>query len=410
MHATHQKLSIDRLVRSAACCFGFICAFAAANVEAAAPNVHLVSGQVHTSQQVEGDLMAAGGRVSVDHAVNGDANLAGGSVEVRAAVGDDLRVAAGSVMLSSTVGGEALLSAGSVTLTPTAAVAQGTRLYGGSVTVGGSLAGPLAVSAQTIYLNGEVKGDARLVAEKIELGPLARLGGALSYSSPTEILKAPGAVVLGAVTRETRSTGRYGRSSDSSDSSDAAERPGHGQMDRESSMSMHASGPGWLGGVFAFLALLAFGAVALLICPVFMPRAANTVKTSPGLSLAAGLGVVIAVPVLAVLLFATLLGIPLGFAVMALYPALGLTGFVVGVLAFSMWLRALLRRSEFNTYASTLLWFALTLALLMLLAWLPFIGGLLGLSVMLIGLGGGALEWYRRRQTPTPASGAIKQA
>jgi cytoskeletal protein CcmA (bactofilin family) len=367
-----------------------------ANAQTSARNVYLANGQVHTTQAIEGDLMAAGGRVSVDHAVKGDANLAGGSVEVRAPVGDDLRVAAGSVTLASTVGGELVLSAGSVTLTPSAAVAQGARLYGGTVTIGGNLAGPLTVSAQKIYLNGEVKGDVRLMAEVIELGPQAKLGAALSYGSPTEMIKAPGAVVLGTVTREDRSTGDYGK-----------HREG---ADHDSAMHMQASGPGWGGGVLAFLALCALGAAALLIFPVFLPRAANTVKTSPGLSLAVGLAVLAAVPVFAVLLCVTLLGIPLGFAVMALYPALILLGMVVGVLALSVWLRSALRQREGTSFAHRFMWFALALAVLMLLAWVPFIGALLGGAVMLAGLGGGALDWYRRRRPITPAPGPLTSA
>jgi hypothetical protein len=366
--------------------------------QAAPRNVYLASGQVHTSQAVQGDLMAAGGRVSVDHAVSGDANLAGGSVEVRASVGDDLRVAAGSVLLASTVGGELVLSAGSVTLTPLAAVAQGARLYGGTVTIGGSSAGPLTVSAQKIYLNGEVKGDVRLMAEVIELGPQAKLGAALSYASPTEMLKAPGAVVLGTVTREDRSTGEYGKTG-------RYERGDRADHDR--AMQMQASGPGWLGGVFGFLALTALGSVALLIFPVFLPRAASAVKTSPGLSVAVGLGVLVAVPVFAVLLCITLLGIPLGFAVMALYPALIMMGLVVGILALSVALRAALRQRDGTSFANRLMWFALALAALMLLAWVPFIGAALGAVVTLAGLGGGALDWYRRRRPITPAPGPL---
>jgi cytoskeletal protein CcmA (bactofilin family) len=392
-----------------ACCLGLTLAWPCAHAQAGtqtnaqtnAPaastpprNVYLTSGQVRTSQPTEGDLMAAGGRVNVDHAVKGDASLAGGSVEVHAAVGDDLRVAAGSVTLDSPVGGELVLSAGSITLTPLATVAQDTRLYGGTVTMGGKLAGSLTVSAQKIYLNGEVQGDVRLVAELIELGPQAKLGATLSYASPTELLKAPGAVVMGTVTREDRSTGHYGKN---------GERP---ERDHDVAMRMNVSGPGRLGGVFGFFALCALGAVALLIFPAFLPRAASTVKTAPGLSVAVGLGVLLAVPVFAVLLCVTLLGIPLGFAVMALYPALIMLGLLVGVLALGFMLRTALRQAEAQTFGHRLMWFALAWVVLMLLAWLPFIGALLGAIVMLAGLGGGAVEWYRRRgpMSPAPAS------
>jgi hypothetical protein len=145
----------------------------------------------------------------------------------------------------------------------------------------------------------------------------------------------------------------------------------------------------------------------LLIFPTFLPRAASTAKTSPGLSVAVGLGVLLAVPLFAVVLCITLLGIPLGIAVMALYPALIMMGLVVGVLALSVVLRTLLRQREGLTFGNRLMWFALALAVLMLLAWVPFIGALFGLLVTLVGLGGGAVEWYRRHRSITPAPGPL---
>jgi len=146
------------------------------------------------------------------------------------------------------------------------------------------------------------------------------------------------------------------------------------------------------------LVLLAFGAVALLIFPLWLPRAANTAKTSPGLNLEVGLGSLLAMPVFAVPLCVTVIGLTLGFALMAIYPALLVLAWVVGVLALSIWWRAALNRPPPTSSASTFKWFVLALAVLMLLAWLPFTGMLFALLVMLAGLGG-----------PAGACGAVSQ-
>ena len=91
---------------------------------------------------------------------------------------------------------------GNVTVGRAARVGHGARLYGGSVTLDGKIDGGLDVGAQKITINGEVAGDARLAGEQIELGPTARIGGALSYLSGTELKRAEGATVAGAITRE----------------------------------------------------------------------------------------------------------------------------------------------------------------------------------------------------------------
>ena len=383
-------------VRSAG---GISPASASASTSTSSRNVYLAGGQVRTATAVEGDLFAAGGRVIVDQPVKGDAALAGGSVDVRAAVGDDLRVAAGSVIIESTVGGELLASAGSITLTSTARVANTASLFAGSVTIDGKIDGPLKVYAQKIVLNGEVIGDAHLAGEQIELGPTAKIGGALSYASAAGLKQASGASIGGATTREARSADR--------DGDHRGDR--RGDRDGDWHMQMGGTGPGWLGWVFGFVALLAFAAVFVLVFPVFAARAPDTLKKSPWLALAVGFGALVAVPLLAVLLFITLLGIPLGIAVMALYPALLMTGYVVGVLFIARRAQTALGKGAPGSFAMTIGYFSLALLLVLLVAMIPFIGALVSAVVMLLGLGGVVLEVVRRRRagsSPSTATGA----
>jgi cytoskeletal protein CcmA (bactofilin family) len=348
---------------------------------AASRNVYLAGGQARTAAPVAGDLVAVGGQVVVDHPVTSDATLAGGSVDVHAAVGDDLRAAGGAVTLDSSVGGEFFASAGSISVTRAARVGHTATLFAGSVVIDGVIDGPLKVSAQRILLNGQVNGDARLVGEQIELGPTAKISGALSYASPTELSQVPGAAVRGAITREERTAGRYGE---------------RGEADRR--MHMEGSTPGWAGWTFGFLAVLAVAAVFLLLFPVFAARASDTTRTSPWQTLAAGLGTVVAVPVLAVLLFITVLGIPLGMVVMALYPALLMMGYVLGVLTIARLAQAVLRKAESDSYAVTIGFFALALLLLMGVANVPFVGALANGALMVMGLGGCSLVLVRRHR------------
>lgn len=342
-------------------------------------NVYSAGGQVRPEAAVEGDFVAAGARVIVDQPVRGDATLVGGSVDVRAPVGDDLRVAGGDVSVESTVGGELFATGGNITLARAARVARAAKAYGGAITIDGKVDGPLDASAQKITLNGEVGGDARLVAEQIELGPAARIAGALSYTSGSELKKADGATIGGAVTREQRAANERG---------ERAERRWQGGRRVTS----------WGASVLGFFALLACATVFMLVFPVFSQRAADTVKSSPGLALAIGFGALVAVPVLAVLLFITVLGIPLGLTVLALYPVLLLVGYLVGVLFIARLAQAAMRKDQPATFGWRVGFFALALLLVMLVGRVPFVGALaLGL-VAVAGIGASVLDLYRRRQ------------
>jgi hypothetical protein len=257
----------------------------------------------------------------------------------------------------------------------------------------GRIDGELRATAQKITIDGEVRGNARLVAEQIELGPKARIGGSLSYQSRSDLKKAEGATIGGAVTRD----------------QDASKR-------RESGRNWEWKGPSWVGSVMSFLALLAFAVIFLLIVPRFGEQASDRIKASPWLALAVGLGSVVTVPVLAVLLFATLLGIPLGIAVLALYPALMLVGFTVGVLFISRLLVTGLRKQDPSNLMGRLGYFAAGLLLTLLMSRVPFIGGVLVGLLALAGVGACVLELYGRRNGPTnvaaqrPGRGAPAEA
>lgn len=359
----------------------------------ASHNVYLAGGHVRPTAPVEGDLMAMGGKVVVDQDVKGDATLAGGSIEVRAPIGDDLRAVGGDVGIASAVGGELFATGGNVTLSRTAQIGGGAQCFGGTVTLDGKIDGQLEVEAQKIILNGTVTGDADLRAQDIELGPDARIDGALHYAAAGEMRRAPGALITGAVTREDSMMGRR-----------------DGNPNRYWQRQLTVNRPPWVASVLPFFGLLAFSAVLMLVFPTFATRAADAVGTSPWLALAVGFGALAGVPAFAGLLFISLLGIPLGIGVLALYPALLMLGYIVGVLFVSRRMLLAMHKAPSASFAVTMGFLALTLVLVLLLGRLPFIGALCMAFITLVGVGASVLALPRRRPaqpTTPPAPSAV---
>lgn len=348
-------------------------------------NVYAGGAQVRPGGPVEGDFMAGGGRIVLDQPVGGDAALAGGAVDVRAPVAGDLRAMGGDVTLESSVGGELVASGGQVNLRSGTTVAGPARLYGAAVTIDGRIDGNLNAGAQKVTINGEVRGDAHVDGGEIVLGPQARIGGVLSYASESELKKAETATVAGGITRR-EAGGPAGAAR-------TPQRPGPGAV--------------IAGGVMSFLALLACGAVFLLLLPVFGRHAATRVRTSPWLALAVGFAMLVAVPVLAVLLFITLLGIPLGIAVLALYPVMLLAGFVLGVLFIAGLLPAAMRKPQPQGFGASVGWFALALLLVMLAGAVPVVGAVAVALLSLAGIGALVLEIYGRRHVSRAAAPAV---
>ncbi len=351
-------------------------------------NVYSAGSVVRPPATIEGDFVAAGGKVIIDQFVKGDAALAGASVNVRAPVGDDVRIAGGDVILESAVGGELFVAAANISLTRTARVANATSLFAGDVRIDGNIDGPLKVSARKIVLNGEVHGNARLFAEQIELGPMAKISGTLHYGVSGELRKAEGATVGGAIMRG-RGTGAEGQD-------DAADED---SADAEQGWYRHTEmrGPAWLVSVVVFLSLLACVSVFLLLFPVFPGLAAARIGSAPLRTMAAGFAAVLGTPMLAGLLFITILGIPLGIGLLALYPVLLLAGYVVGLLFVSRRAQTAMGKPLPGSLVGAIGFFALTLLLVMLLARLPFVGPLVILLLTVAGAGACVLELFRRR-------------
>ena len=356
-------------------------------------NLHLFGSSVRTDGAVGGDYMGFGGRVAVDHQVGADATLAGGTIEVNAAIGDDLRVAGGTVVVKAPVGGELYAAGGDLRLAPEGSIAGDAAVAGGNVAIDGRIGGSLRVAARTIVINGEVAGDVRIRAQQVALGPKAKIGGALSVSSKEPMSRAEGAVVAGAVTdsrADSRSARRVEREAD--------ERDRHGAFS-------HGWMPMGVGSVFGYLALLALAALMLWLAPRFAARAVAAVADSPWRSLGLGLLLVLAVPLVAVLLVLTLLGIPFALALLALYPLLTMLGFVVAAVALGQRLARAFRpapaESSTSIPTSPAPGFglaALGLLVLMLAGWVPFIGWLLLMLATLAGLGAVVLGIARARR------------
>lgn len=330
-------------------------------------NVETVGASVRTHTAVQGDFMAMGARVLVDEPVGADALLVGGAVQVSAPVGEDLRVAGGDVALESKVGGDLMVAAGNLRLARSAQVAGRADLAAGDVLVDGQLDGSLAVRARRLLLNGTVKGSVQAAVEEMELGPQARVGGSLHHTS-ARITQDTAAVVSGAVEQVERLFDGDARWRD----------------DRR--YPMHAgrwpaTGGWWLLVPLSMglLGVLALGGLFLFVFSHFSNQAALQLEVSPWRALAIGVGVLMALPVLAMLLL----------------------GWLTGALSAARWMaRRMSSAPTLDSAAVPYGWMALAVIGLVVAGAVPVAGPLVTAATLAAGVGACVLEWRRRLVRP----------
>jgi hypothetical protein len=142
--------------------------------------------------------------------------------------------------------------------------------------------------------------------------------------------------------------------------------------------------------------LFVVGAVLLLLFPGYTLGAARCIGGDPLKSLGLGFALLVAVPVAALIAIVTLAGAMLGLALIALY----LVSLLAGSLAAAVFVGDLgLRAIGRNETASRILRLVSLLVGLVAFAalWaLPFVGGFAIFAALVLGLGAGVLEGYRR--------------
>jgi hypothetical protein len=220
----------------------------------------------------------------------------------------------------------------------------------GDVTVAGRVTGDLVVISGKLRVTGSVHGDAVSIADRAVLGPRARVGGDLLYGDEKPVV--PGSASVGGDVKRV-------------------------DFDKAT---------GGLGLAVGFAIWLAISVSALLLGALLLwvfPREAaavyETAESRRGAAIGFGLLAFFAIPIVAVLLLVTVLGLPLGLLLLlALAPlyALGYTS--------SAWA---LGRRILGPSRNRFLAFLAGLAILRVLALIPILGGLLWFAATVFGLG-----------------------
>jgi cytoskeletal protein CcmA (bactofilin family) len=341
-------------------------------------DVYLAGPSVEVTEEVPGDLVAAGGtvrlrasvaelaivaggNVAIDGAVGGDVFAVGGEVVLRGRAHDDARLAGGTVRIAGPVDGDAIAAGGTIRVERDAVVGGRAWLAGGEVVVAGTVGRELRVAGGRVSIEGVVRGDVDVAADTLEIGPAASIEGNVLHRGPREPRIDPGARIGGRVEH----------------------RPAEAPTARRF----------W---VFALLlaALFATGAVMILLFPRFTPAAARTIETDPWRSLGVGVVTLLVAPAVVLALLVTAIGIPLGLVLLAGYLVALLAGYLVAALFLGiLGLRRFGRPAP--SRGAVVLGLLGGLVLLRLLALVPFLGGFVSLAALVFGMGALVLRLYR---------------
>lgn len=322
---------------------------------------YFASGEtVRIAGDVDGDVYAFGERVEISGSVSGDVIAAGGRVTISGNVFQDARVAGGEVELSGKVGRNATLAGGVISMTSTSQVLGNAIVGGGKVAADGQIDGNLKAGGGTVMVGGKVQKNVEVGSGDIRLEKGSFIGGDFLYWSDKDAFIDTESLISGTTVRNISPVTRE-------------------------KMAPIRTGVRKTAGVFHamnFFSTLIVGLLLLTFFPNASKKTVAMLKEKPVASALIGLASLFLTPLLIIVLFVTLLGIPLAFfLIFAYFTALYLSRLVVaGFIGAKL--------SDWTGKRMSQKWeFFLGLLVYTLLTRLPIVGGIVGFLSVLVGLG-----------------------
>lgn len=167
--------------------------------EVVADDMYAAGSELMLLGTLAGDITTAGGSVHLKGAAQEDALFAGGTIIIDGSVADDLRAAGGDITISGSVNGDVVVAGGTIRINPTAVIGGDLILAGGEAFVDGDIMGTVRIAGGKATISGSVGGDVWNYTDLLTLTSGATVGGDLTNRSVHKAVIEEGATVSGSV-------------------------------------------------------------------------------------------------------------------------------------------------------------------------------------------------------------------
>jgi len=315
---------------------------------------------------VNGDIFGAGQTITINGTVNGGVTLAGQTLTVNGQVAHGARLAGQTINVNSSIGRD-LVAAGAILNVGGIAKIADDLVFGvGTSYVSGHVNGNVKGGAGEVTITNEVGGNIELEVDKLTITSTANIQGNLVYTSENEASIQSGAQLGGSTTHK------------------VPEKP-----------AVPAPFAGIQGKLLGFLMILVVGIIVILLASGRVSAMADSIRTKPWPSLGWGALVLFVIPIAALIVIVTIIGLPVGLIALVLYGiAVYLSQIPVGFLIGRLIIR---RNGEIESRGLMIGALALGLAILLVLGLIPYVGGVVMLLTIIFGLGSVVVSVARSR-------------
>jgi cytoskeletal protein CcmA (bactofilin family) len=268
-------------------------------------NLYTAGENITINAPVYGDLVIAGGNITINDTIQKDILLAGGTVIFNGYAGDDVRCAGGNLFVKKDIKGDLVITGGTVVIDKNVTISGNLLVSGGDITLNGTVKGNIRgafgkftmngviekdmdCKGANLIINGSVMGKSVLSAMDIEIGDNAAFNDNVRYWNKKGSLDVKQAVKKG-------------------------------QVMYDPSLKVETGRWYYIGWMSLMAVIWYLGTAILMIFLTqflfskTMRRASDTGSTQTVKSLGYGLLYLIGVPVITIIAFIIVIGVPIGF-------------------------------------------------------------------------------------------------
>ncbi len=355
-------------------------------------DLYIAAGTITINAPVYGDLIIAGGTVIINDSVMNDILLVAGNATFNGYTADDIRCAGGELYIKRDVAGDLVCSGGTVTVAAGVSVG-GLLAGGGTVIIDGTVNGTVICASGNFTLNGTAAKNIDCRGESIRIN--GTVGGGSVLAAP--YIRIGNNASFGNGVRYWNKKGEV----------DFRQSVKNGKAVYDPSLRIESNRWYYLG-TSTMMGLLWYTGTALLMIIIIqylfsatMKKAADTVFQQTAKSLLYGLLYIIAIPVIIVVAFISLIGLPAGILLLFGYIFSLLLITIIAAVIASNWIN---NRNNYQWRYWQLVFTAFGLFLLFkLISLMPFAGWVIMFAVSCICIGAILLNVHWKRKTVVQA-------
>jgi hypothetical protein len=305
---------------------------------------------------VNGDVYCAGQSISISGVIQGDVFCAGQTITISGQVDGSVRLAGQNVTLSGTIGNSATIASQNLSIESKSTINRDLLGASQNITINGTIQRDILIGSENLAINGDIKRNVGGEIKTITVGSTGNVGGNVEYTGTSDPIINDGGKIVGTVKR----------------TEPTKEEQAAGETSASSIISSFA---------FSLLTMLAIGFILVALFRHILDDASSSTIQKPGKAALVGFLTSISLPILIIILFISMIGVPIAIITILIWIAILM---ICGPFVGYMLGQVILKNTKYNQPAWAILLGILVLNVLYII---PILGFITLLAVGVFGTG-----------------------